>query len=168
MSKATVVIALFTLALTCSADVSAQSPKQGTTSGTYSHSGTFQALVMGSDHVQINYQDWGVQQENPESTFPAKTAASRCLGAYHATLGAVDNHNGFCAGIDADGDQWFFTYEAAWTLASAQAGTFTYVGGTGKYQGISGGGTFTYQPLRPISEESFQGISLYKGKWKLP
>jgi hypothetical protein len=167
MSKA-VVTALCILAITFSTGVAAQPLKQGTTSGTYSHSGTFQALAMGNEHVQINYEDWGVRQEDQKSTFPAQAAASRCLGSYHARQGAVDNHSGFCVGIDADGDQWFFTYQAAWTVESAQTGTFTYVGGTGKYQGISGRGTFTYQPLRPISADSFQGMSIYKGDWKLP
>ena len=168
MSRSVVVTALVTLALTFSTGVSAQPPKQGTTSGTYSHSGTFKALAMGKEHVQIHYEDWGVRNEDQESTFPARAASSRCLGSYHATHGAVDNHTGFCEGIDADGDQWFFTYQAAWTVESAQTGTFTYVGGTGKYRGISGRGTFTYKPLRPIAEDSFQGMSIYKGNWKLP
>lgn len=46
--------------------------------------------------------------------------------------------SGTCTETGKDGDKTFVTYGPE---------TFTYVGGTGKYKGITGGGTFKSDPV---------------------
>ena len=48
-------------------------------------------------------------------------------------------------------------------------GTWTFVGGTGKYAGIKGNGEFDRLPgFRPSAKGTFQGMNKSKGKWKIP
>jgi hypothetical protein len=48
---------------------------------------------------------------------------------------------GYCIITDTDGDQAYSTWQSQHDTVSGP-GTFQYTGGTGKYQGISGNGTF--------------------------
>ena len=44
--------------------------------------------------------------------------------------------HGYCVGVDRDGDVWWI-----WWLLSPDKNTWGFLGGTGKYVGIEGGGT---------------------------
>lgn len=48
---------------------------------------------------------------------------------------------GYCVIIDPDGDQAYLTFDGEGDTVRL-SGTFEYTGGTGKYQGISGGNTW--------------------------
>ena len=157
--------ALLTVAFLNSA--SAEASEEGTASGTASYSGASKALAMGKERLHIVYEMHGVLAQDSEGNFPASSASTRCVGSFHAIKGAFNNNSGFCVYMDAEGDQWFSTYDSAGQIGQGK-GTYTIVGGTGKYQGISGGGEFTYTDMRPVSEGTFQTQTKYKGNWKLP
>jgi hypothetical protein len=59
---------------------------------------------------------------------------------YEQAKGDQYSETGACTEIDPDGDKIDLTF---------QTGTQTLIGGTGKYKGITGTGTFSGHPLRP-------------------
>ena len=67
-------------------------------------------------------------------------------------------HRGKATIIDSHGDKIFTTYEG---------GASHYVGGTGKYAGISGEGTQTCSPLT-APDTGVLGICQGTSSWKLP
>jgi hypothetical protein len=73
--------------------------------------------------------------------------------------------NGFCVSIDADGDK------TTWDLSGKNgAGKWRYIGGTGKYAGITGGGE--YKPARKfpamMQQGKIGGCNNVTGTYKLP
>lgn len=47
-------------------------------------------------------------------------------------------------------------------------GTWKFIGGTGKYKGISGGGTNVNVSIKPIQKGTTQGCGIATGTFKLP
>ena len=168
MSRPFVAIATLILTVAFVASALGETPKEGTDAGTISYSGTSKALAMGEERLHMVYDMMGVLTEEPGTNFPTRAASGRCVGSMHAIKGAFDNNTGFCVYVDADGDQWFLTYQGAGQFGASQKGAYTLVGGTGKYQAISGSGDYTYIDMPPVSEDTFQGQTTYKGNWKLP
>jgi hypothetical protein len=72
----------------------------------------------------------GVVRTDPEGSLFDKTY-TRCAGQ-RALLDGKYASSGTCTIFGADGDKAFLTFEV---------GQFTFVGGTGKYKGITGAGT---------------------------
>ena len=69
-------------------------------------------------------------------------AGAKCPAFFDANYNTHESTaGGYCVLSDTDGDQAFVTWESAGTPASGP-GTFTYPGGTGKYEGISGTNSF--------------------------
>lgn len=68
--------------------------------------------------------------------------------------------NGSCALVDRDGDRLMTT----WTSADH---TFTFVGGTGKYRGITGGGTYQADLLHDAVGGQGATIVRHRVKWKI-
>ena len=61
------------------------------------------------------------------------------------------------------------TYDGAGEFGKPSAkGSWTIIGGTGEYQGITGGGESERFSLRPAAKATFQGYGKPKGSWKLP
>ena len=67
-----------------------------------------------------------------------------------------------------DGDKIYATYKASGTLGKPAVGTWTWVGGTGKYTGIEGSGEFTRYALQNAAEGVSTSMSISKGNYKLP
>jgi hypothetical protein len=69
-------------------------------------------------------------------------AGGKCPAFFDANYNTNEaTAGGYCVLSDTDGDKAFVTWESSGTPASGP-GTFTYTGGTGKYEGISGTNTF--------------------------
>ena len=62
--------------------------------------------------------------------------------------------------------QWWAEFKGA--FGKPVKGTWQYVGGTGKYEGITGGGEFTRISGRPAKEGTFQSNNINTGTYKLP
>jgi len=149
-------------------DAKAQSAKKGTYSATEYHSGTFKVLVMGEERLHMTYEHMGVIINDAGKGF-AHNSSVHCLGALHAVKGIKVQENGFMVGTDPDGDKVFTTYKVtSGKVPVSSKGTFTFVGGTGKWTGITGGGEFTWSAVHPAAEGTYQGITKSKGHWKLP
>ena len=52
-----------------------------------------------------------------------------------AADGSTNGH-GYCDAVDADGDRWWI-----WWNNTPESNKWGFIGGTGKYEGITGGGT---------------------------
>ncbi len=149
------------------ADAPAPIPKEGSSSFVNVLSGTVKAMPLGKDQVQLSYETMGVST-SPTGEGLLHNASMRCLGGMHVVNGAFDNESGSCVLTRPDGDQVFTSHKASGKVGVAAKGTFTYVGGTGKMAGITGGGEFTRYNVRPAAEGTSQSVTHGTAKYKLP
>ncbi len=63
-----------------------------------------------------------------------------------------------CGGVDADGDVW-----TIWYGGDEDGGDWGYMGGTGKFEGIKGGGTFSAES----QWSDGRGINSWEGTYTL-
>ena len=89
----------------------------------------------------------------------------RCIGLHESgTPQAVSR--GACTETDADGDQIFSTYETR--IANGRpAGTHVFVGGTGKYTGITGRADYAVVPVKSSDGTAMFSVP-HRASWKLP
>ena len=168
IKKAITMLALSVVVLVAfGTEAKAQIPKEGTYSVTDSFSGTFKALRMGQERIQITYEVMGVSLSDTDEG-PFHNMSWRCIGTLHAVKGEYNDDSGFCVIIRPDGDQYFITYKATGKLGGVGKGTSTIVGGTGKLVGIQGSSEFTRFSVRPVAEGTIQGYEKAKGQYKLP
>jgi hypothetical protein len=149
------------------APAAVQLPREGTYAFTLRHAGTVKVLRMGEERWQVTYEMSGVSLSDGGGG-PLHRASVRCLGALHAIRGIYDDDHGFCVHVRPDGDQAFTTYRGAGTSGEGGAGIFTFVGGTGKLKGLTGGGEYSGTSPHSSSAGSFHGYSKAKASWKLP
>ena len=90
----------------------------------------------------------------------------RCTGIREAVAAAFYTR-GTCADTDSDGDQVFSTYEANGGEGKPAVGVHQFIGGTGKYTGMTGKADYTVQYIK-----SADGPGMFVAKhtvtWKLP
>lgn len=138
----------------------ADMPKQGTDSYTTIYVTTASNTMKLGDRTVTNYDISGAtRNDNGGPMF--NNMSARCLGMVEV-VGSDSTNRGTCVDMDADGDQVFSTYEA-----KGNAGAHTFVGGTGKYAGISGTAPYTRQAVK-TSDGRAMSIVSHKATWKLP
>ena len=140
--------------------------KEGSESGRNYATGTTKVIPMGEERIQLNYEGSGIYISDTENGL-LHNASIHFLGAFHAVKGAFEESGGMVL-TAPDGDKAFVTYKGSGNLGKDAKGTYTYVGGTGKYTGITGGGEFTRSILQYASKGVWAAITLFKGNWKLP
>ena len=86
---------------------------------------------------------------------------ARCFSLSETVSGVISAH-GDCAQTDKNGDQIYSSFEI-----KGAAGTLTFVGGTGKYSGITGTGDFTRQVIRS-PDGRLMSLVREKANWTLP
>ena len=86
--------------------------------------------------------------------------AEDCVGTYEYMPDGSWKGAGSCTWIFKDGDKVYDTFEEGSHLKES---TYKITGGTGKYQGASGGGTYTQEMLT----DTLAG-GTYKGQMVLP
>jgi len=80
-------------------------------------------------------------------------ATGRCLVS--TTYSNAGFHAlGPCTYADPDGDLIFSTFDLRGTGNEPPAGTKEYIGGTGKYAGLTGHATFTITRMKPIDKDT--------------
>ncbi|MCV6592617.1 MAG: hypothetical protein OIF48_06680 [Silicimonas sp.] len=100
-----------------------------------------QYIPLGDSHMYI---DLNSKFTMPDNGTPVAGMTGNCMGAMQVTMGAGAQGNGMCIWTDGDGDSWFGPWNVVgMTPERATAGTWYVSGGTGKFAGASGGGTFT-------------------------
>lgn len=75
---------------------------------------------------------------NNDPDTPLSNASQDCMFTTVTTAdGSSFSSGGSCDGVDADGDVY-------WAIGTAteKGGTWKYIGGTGKFEGLEGGGTY--------------------------
>ena len=106
--------------------------------------------------VYENKQVW-VDDNTGEIT----TAISRGMMDFNTKTGE-GTLTGYSEITDQNGDKWFSRYEGKRVGKGLTKGTYTYTGGTGKHQGLTGGGTWESQSLaRGISKVVAEGEKNY-------
>jgi len=170
MRRAFVAVAVLAPVLALSQDPTPAStpvPREGTVSSVVFSSATLTAMPLGKDRVQYSYESLGIST-SPTGEGLLHEASMRCMGGFHRVNGAIDDESGSCIFTRPDGDQVFYVYKASGKPHVRVTGTFTYVGGTGKMEGITGGGEFTRRTLPHAKEGTSQSISKGKGQYRLP
>ena len=127
-----IAIAASILALTAASAPAADFPKKGATKATgYFTGGPVEALEgwEAGSNPEIYVSSGMIRNEKEGGPFD--TNYVRCIGQ-DVTIAGKLLDNGFCTETDKAGDMIFLTYSGE---------GFTYIGGTGKYKGITGGGT---------------------------
>ena len=105
-----------------------------------------------------------VDYAGPCVAIPTDPAAPKyaedCVGKYEYMPDGSWKGVGSCTWIFKDGDKVYDTFEESSHLKES---TYKITGGTGKYQGASGGGTYTQEMLTDTL-----GGGTYKGTMELP
>ena len=127
--------------------------------------GTSQALSMGEDRLQMNYEGSGVYVDDTGKGL-LHDSAIYCMGSLHAIKGEYEE-TGFMVFNPPDGDKAYATYKATGKVGESAKGTYTWTGGTGKYTGLKGGGEFTRYQLNNATEQVFASVSVAKGTYTL-
>ena len=71
-----------------------------------------------------------------------------CVGGLTLVSGKFEDETGMCTFYLADGEKVFINYKGKGTGGQGGSGTFIIVGGTGKYEKISGTGFSSRQNLK--------------------
>ena len=131
-----------------------------------SHSGDFAFMTTASEEMPLSdgqvlmrvVQSGMVFADDPAS--PIDRTATTCTGStVMDATGRATVVSGHCDGVDADGDVW-----TIWYGGDEDGGDWGYMGGTGKFEGIKGGGTFSAESQWADG----RGINSWEGKYTLP
>jgi hypothetical protein len=148
------------MALSALGASAAGSGEQGSDSYTITYVGTWaDTMPLGDRTIRLS-ESAGISRNDAGHPM-FDNMGVRCLGLYETVSGVLSAH-GACSHTDKNGDQIYSTYEI-----KGPAGTHTFVGGTGKYSGITGTADFTRQVVRSPDGRALV-IVHEKANWKLP
>ena len=147
--------------------VAAQMAKSGEFSGVYGWNFPSSAVVeLEKEHIIWGGASTGAFRNDAGDGF-LHGAIEVCTSAGEAAKGAQLHNAGNCVFSDKDGDKVFAVYSCS-ECPNKTAGTFKWTGGTGKYAGVKGAGTYqeTFLGAGPTGFGS--GWSVLKGNYQLP
>ncbi len=134
-------------------------PQQGTTSyATYYTAHAMAAQELGKLGNGALVEVVGITRNTEGKPF-FDNMSVRCL-AYRQSMGGKPGGGGNCIETDSDGDQVYTTFDYV-------TATRTLVGGTGKYEGISGTAPFTRKNLPAPGPGSSAVIVDHKVTWQI-
>ena len=136
-------------------------PRSGTYSGHYGWTFTGQVQQLGPDRTVYAGVVPGVMFNNEGKGFMHKSRVDCTL--YNDGNQGRANATGTCVVTDADDDKIFVEWQCA-GMMPACPGTERFVGGTGKYTGISGEQEFQGNFIG----DTGAGWSDWKGEYRLP
>ena len=91
-----------------------------------------------------------------DPTSPAHLVTADCAGTYEFMPDETYTVTGFCTYTTRDGDKYYLKW---WESPGMEEGRYEYTGGTGKFAGITGGGTYTGEELTDtLSTSQFEGV----------
>ena len=105
-------------------------------------------LYLRFDGVQFN------DQSNDPSHRAHQACHATCLVSGSLLPTSPAKCRGYCAAVDSEGDVWWIQ----WDRLIEGGGTWSYLGGTGKYEGVRGGGDWT--------AEGLQGPNMVSNSWR--
>lgn len=140
---------------------------EGTLSGTFAAFGTADAMTTGKERTVLAIEENGLSVSNGVLDH----MTWHCSGLAVLTNGVAQTQ-GFCAGRDLVGDQAIFNWESEKHARDQKVvrGTFTWSGGTGKYAGIRGDGTYVDYSgeFRPLTEGTIVSYLVFEGSYRTP
>jgi hypothetical protein len=142
-------------------------PKEGTYSTTYSGFGTVKISPIGKERVLVVWDENGLTVGGLVDHM-----TWHCFGLQDIANGMAELH-GYCVGTDPAGDQVVHNVASNGRFAVNEKShdfSGTYMSGTGKYAGISGGitGVNHASEFRPTSEGTYLSQATVQGNYKLP
>lgn len=149
-----------TLLLSTVSLADAQLEKQGTYTSQFGWYASGKTYEVEKDHALFVGEFSGTNFNDAGRGF-GHLVSVVCPGINDINKGAQTAH-GYCTLTDHGGDKLF----AVWKCQGSPCcdGDFQWIGGTGKYAGISGANAFYAVTLVP----TLSGYSIWKGEWKLP
>ena len=144
----------------------AEMAKEGSVTDTVYFTTTYQTLTQEKENLGLNYDARGVVSSDDKNN-PFYYASAQCLGTFRVMKGEF-KELGLCTYTRPDGDQIWAAYEATGKNGIAANGTHTFIGGTGKFKGITGNGKFTRFHVKGPTEGSGANIVKRTYSWKLP
>ena len=136
-------------------------PKKGKYSGHYGWTFIGQVQQLGEDRTVYAGVVPGVMFNDKGKGFMHKARVDWTL--YNDVNKGRANATGTCVVTDADGDKIFVEWKCSGVMPACP-GTERFVGGTGKYKGITGKQTFQGNFIG----DTGAGWSDWKGEYKLP
>ena len=169
MKKAFIILALTLFLIVTVGNVfSEEMAKEGLLSGHSFASGIWKGYPL-EEGTQFNtWEQKGVMLSD-SGKGPFHNMSSNCAGValYNKGVGTV---LGYCISLAPDGDKTLIEVrqENMKPGPGLRKGTWKYIGGTGKFAGIQGGGDFTTYGVRPAEDGTYQNVGKNKGSYKLP
>ena len=159
------IIALFLL-VSAGFVFGAEMAKEGSDTVKTGFISTYQVLAQGKEYLQMNYDSLGVvRTENKASPFYMSTI--QCVGSLKSIKGEF-KESGLCTYTRPNGDQIYVSYEGTGIVGQTRKGRSTFVGGTEKCVGITGGGEWTGTSLRAPAKGVSATILNFTYNWKIP
>jgi|ERR1700733_4634865 hypothetical protein len=171
MRPRTCILSAFTLstAMACGvAAVAADLPKEGTYNADYTAFGAFKPTAIGKERVLATFDENGLWL----SKGFADRVTWHCFGLIDIPNG-IEQFRGYCVGTDPNGDQLVTDISSDGRFpadAKSFSAKVTLATGTGKYAGISGGGSATCHgpEFRTAVEGTYATYCTNSGSYKLP
>jgi hypothetical protein len=79
---------------------------------------------------------------NNDPSSPDHLATAKCYGFFEVSAEGAYSDNGHCIFTDRDGETFSLKFRTG-----ADGGTYEYTGGTGKWEGVTGAGTYVAADL---------------------
>jgi hypothetical protein len=140
---------------------------EGTLSGTFAAFGTLETKTTGKERTVFAIDENGLSVTNGVLDH----MTWHCSGLIELTNG-VGQTEGFCVGHDPIGDQVIFNWESEKHAPDQKVvhGTFTWTGGSGKYAGIRGDGTYVDYSgeFQPLAEGTIVSYLSFEGTYQTP
>jgi len=155
------------VAVLSTAAVASDLPKEGKVSATYSSAGTWRQITAGKNLGAWIFDETGFSNGEPNTLLDHMTW--HCIGVASVINGEVKG-KGDCVGTDPSGDQLFLDFIGDPNPVDAKAisGKGTFVDGTGKYAGISGGDVYVLHgpEYKVAAEQTYVSYGNLEGNYK--
>lgn len=125
-------------------------------------SGESKVLFASKELVVMGYELKGIARDNLEAK-SFDNMSFQCVGISKIVAGKTSGSS-YCKFMDLDGD-----YTVGETTSSGAEGNWKFLHGTGKWNGVTGGGKMMYiTKSKPIEEGTFQNCNRATGTYELP
>lgn len=142
---------------------SAQLAREGKITSTLILGGSIEQIAMPPVGVHANWKAHGTVAET-QGFFAG--ASFRCMGTY-SVKGASVTNAGMCEQTHSDGGVSVISFDQTGSPGQPSSGTWTFVGGTGRYAGVTGGGRSTTRSAPPPQPGLFVTINSTEGAYRL-
>jgi len=162
MGNMRIAIWIVVLAMLSSASVSWGGAKTVEYKGTHCYTGDTKSIKFSKDHWAFSYDLVGTVTPRDERGMEG-ILSSHCVGTGVFNTGTI-TVDVVCEFVDKDGDKKYGKGKRI-----GPNGEFTFIAGTGKWEGITGVGTYKPAGKYPkIVPGKFQGCFLTEGSYTLP